>query len=109
MVEWRGKARRAVGSKVRDKGTKVEKTGCIKIDKGQSRRARGAKKEKRNKLTICIVKSSKASVVTLMQIICGAEEDERVLGTTSNAIMLLRAFGFACGEVAADAPVEVAA
>ena len=47
--------------------------------------------------------------MTLMQVICSAEGDERVLGTTSNAIMLLGAFGFACREVAADAPVVVAA
>ena len=47
--------------------------------------------------------------MTLMQVIYSAEGDERVLGTTSNAIMLLGAFGFACREVAADTPVVVAA
>jgi len=46
--------------------------------------------------------------MTLMQVICSAEGDERVLGTTSNAIMLLGAFGFACREVA-NTPVVVAA
>ena len=38
-MKWAG------GGKVRNKEAKVEKTGCTRIDKGQSGSARGAKQE----------------------------------------------------------------